>query len=562
MNEQTGTGLVCRDLLMMPHLAGATVLAGEKGLDTSVIRVNVMEVPDVIDWVRPGEFLISTGYPFRDQPEAFTELIPQLVEKGVAALGIKTKRFLNEIPRGVLEVAEQYHFPIIELPPGTVFSEVVREVMERILVHEAAQLSLLQRRFQRLSELLLEGKGMEDLLGRLENELANPILLLSSVGKLHVSRQTDEFLQQAGLKRSLPLDQLQKDRNLGVSSLSIGEREVRVSITKIQEQQDAESFLFLLEWNRELTALDSLTLERVGVLINLEMMNVYARREVEAKYIDQFLQDWVVGKIMTRRDLSLRAEACGCPIDHEGSFHVVLIRWLNDAPSDIQLKRIVQQLRQQDSMRSREMLFTLIDNRLVVLVNSESGLHEQELKVRLRTALQEAHFTLSPFAFSFCLGKAVRSAEDVNKSYQQALRVYTISHICSMQQEWISYVDLGIYKILYLLPQGQELNSFREEWIAPLENYDVKHHSSLIDTLQAYFEQNENIRKTSQKLYTHHNTVIYRLERVKELLGVDLQGANERLQLQLALKLYAMERGFAAQVSCDNEGQAPVFKIE
>ena len=133
--QQAGHGLICRDLLGMPHLAGSKVLAGRLGLETAVIRVNVMEVPDVIDWVMPGEFLISTGYPFRDDPSAFAELIPQLVEKGVAALGIKTKRFLDEIPPRVLEVAERYQFPIIELPPGTVFSEVVREVMERVLVH-------------------------------------------------------------------------------------------------------------------------------------------------------------------------------------------------------------------------------------------------------------------------------------------------------------------------------------------------------------------------------------------------------------------------------------------
>jgi purine catabolism regulator len=542
--QQAGHGLICRDLLGMPHLAGSKVLAGHLGLDTAVIRVNVMEVPDVIDWVMPGEFLISTGYPFRDDPSAFAELIPQLVEKGVAALGIKTKRFLDEIPPRVLDVAEQYQFPIIELPPGTVFSEVVREVMERVLVHEAAQLALLQQRFQRFSELLLEGKGLEDLLGHVEDELANPILLLSSAGKLHVSKPTAQLVLDMGLKKRSTLEHLQKNSRLGTHHLSIGDREIKMTVTKIKEQYGAESFLLLLEWHQELTPIDTLTLERLGVLIHLEMMNINARREVEAKYIDQFLQDWLVGRIGTRRDLDLRAEACGCPIDHNGHFRVVLVRWLSTVPSALQLKRIVQQLRQQESLRSRDLLYSIVDDRLVVLFNSEVSLQEKELKQRLRAALQEIHSTHSPFAFSFCLGKIVKSAEEVNESYLQASNVYTISYICGMGQEWITYDDLGIYKILYLVPQGRELTKFREDWIAPLEAYDWKHQSSLIHTLLIYFDQHENVRKTAQKLYTHHNTVIYRLERVKELLGVDLQEADDRLQLQIALKLYTMEMGF------------------
>ncbi|MCY9662089.1 PucR family transcriptional regulator ligand-binding domain-containing protein [Paenibacillus chondroitinus] len=543
MSEQrVGHGLICRDLLGMPHLAGSKVLAGHPGLDTAVIRVNVMEVPDVIDWVMPGEFLISTGYPFRDNPSAFAELIPQLVEKGVAALGIKTKRFLDEIPTRVLDVAEQYQFPIIELPPGTVFSEVVREVMERVLVHEAAQLALLQRRFQRFSELLLEGKGLEDLLGHVEEELTNPILLLSSVGKLRVSPSTERLTQEMGLKKQLTLEQLQKNSKLGIQHLVIGDREIKMTVTKIKEQYGIESFLLLLEWHQELTPIDTLTLERLGVLIHLEMMNMNARREVEAKYIDQFLQDWLIGRIGTRRDLDLRAEACGCPIDHNGYFRVVLVRWLAAVPDAVQLKRIVQQLRQQESLHSRDFLYVILGDHLVVLFNSEASLQEKELRRRLKASLQGINSQhSSPFTFSFCLGKIVNSAEDVNESYLQASNICTISYICGMEQEMITYEDLGIYKILYLLPQGRELAKFREEWIAPLEAHDWKHQSSLIYTLFIYFDQNENVRKTAQKLYTHHNTVIYRLERVKELLNVDLQHADDRLQLQIALKLYAME---------------------
>src|SRR5437763_1544097 len=109
-------GFTCEDILLIPDFKEAVVLAGAKGMQRTINRVNVMEVPDVIDWVRPGEFLITSGFPFRDQPEAISDIIPQLAEKGVAALGIKTKRFMDRIPRRALELADQLDFPIFELP--------------------------------------------------------------------------------------------------------------------------------------------------------------------------------------------------------------------------------------------------------------------------------------------------------------------------------------------------------------------------------------------------------------------------------------------------------------
>ena len=52
------------ELLAIPHLHEARLVAGEAGLQNSIIRVNVMEVPILLAWVRPGEFLMTTGYPF------------------------------------------------------------------------------------------------------------------------------------------------------------------------------------------------------------------------------------------------------------------------------------------------------------------------------------------------------------------------------------------------------------------------------------------------------------------------------------------------------------------
>ena len=60
-----GYALTIREALTLPSLAGSTLLAGADGLEQTVLRVNVIEVPDILPWVKPNELLITTGFPLR-----------------------------------------------------------------------------------------------------------------------------------------------------------------------------------------------------------------------------------------------------------------------------------------------------------------------------------------------------------------------------------------------------------------------------------------------------------------------------------------------------------------
>ncbi|MBE0636238.1 PucR family transcriptional regulator ligand-binding domain-containing protein, partial [Candidatus Bipolaricaulota bacterium] len=79
--------LTVREALTLTEpLRKARIIAGERGLDNVIRSVNVMEVPDIVNWVKPGELLVSTLYPLRDDKAAVETLIPQLVEKGLAGM--------------------------------------------------------------------------------------------------------------------------------------------------------------------------------------------------------------------------------------------------------------------------------------------------------------------------------------------------------------------------------------------------------------------------------------------------------------------------------------------
>ncbi len=71
--------LTVRELLKMDNLNKARLIAGGNGLDREILSVNVMEVPDIDNWVHAGELLITTMYPLRDQQAKIETLIPRYI---------------------------------------------------------------------------------------------------------------------------------------------------------------------------------------------------------------------------------------------------------------------------------------------------------------------------------------------------------------------------------------------------------------------------------------------------------------------------------------------------
>ena len=83
-----------------------------------------------------------------------------------------------------------------------------------------------------------------------------------------------------------------------------------------------------------------------------------------------------------------------------------------------------------------------------------------------------------------------------------------------------------------------DLLSFKEEILGPLLKYEGG--GELIHTLEAYFEHNGNLSKTAESLYIHRNTLIYRMDRITEISGLDLAHEETRLAVQLALRIHRM----------------------
>jgi sugar diacid utilization regulator len=98
----------------------------------------------------------------------------------------------------------------------------------------------------------------------------------------------------------------------------------------------------------------------------------------------------------------------------------------------------------------------------------------------------------------------------------------------------------GTYRLLFrvLASHPEEVRSFFEDTVAAVVRYDEQYTTELLATLEAYLAQNCNMNATAQAIYAHRHTVSYRLERIRELTGLDPFTSEDRERLGLGLKAY------------------------
>ena len=89
-----------------------------------------------------------------------------------------------------------------------------------------------------------------------------------------------------------------------------------------------------------------------------------------------------------------------------------------------------------------------------------------------------------------------------------------------------------------LLRESPELWDFYRTTLAALTDYDRKQHAELLKTLEAFFANLGNLARAAEALHVHRNTLLYRLERITEISGLNLDDSEERLALWLALKAH------------------------
>jgi len=137
------------------------------------------------------------------------------------------------------------------------------------------------------------------------------------------------------------------------------------------------------------------------------------------------------------------------------------------------------------------------------------------------------------------IGIEVTGIENIDKSYNRAITAMRMARY--RNEPAIRFEEMGFYKILFSVKDEDVLYAYASEILAPLDKYDEKNHD-YVELLKVYIQHDRSLEGTARAMYLHRNTVNYRVQKMKELLGSPLKTVEDLFPYQVALAIRDMEK--------------------
>lgn len=178
---------------------------------------------------------------------------------------------------------------------------------------------------------------------------------------------------------------------------------------------------------------------------------------------------------------------------------------------------------------------TELDEQNIILIKNAEAIKSEEEAERLAKMIVDNLHTEAMVRVRVGYGNTVEKLPDIAKSYQEAKMALEVGRIFYAEDETISYSRLGIGRLIYQLPMSLCDMFIRE--IFGDRKLELDEETKV--TIQRFFENNLNISETARQLYIHRNTLVYRLERLQKLIGLDIRVFEDAMTFKIAMMVIA-----------------------
>lgn len=196
--------------------------------------------------------------------------------------------------------------------------------------------------------------------------------------------------------------------------------------------------------------------------------------------------------------------------------------------------RILLEVENQLTRMAPQAVFTTVNGRILLLCPNFTEQQTADLTNKILSACSQA---VPGTVFYAGVGRMTKSVRCINKSYHLAEKVLQLQKKCGRPGKASCYSQQGVYRILMGVEDGELLREYVAGVLTPLLDFDRTNGTDYVAFLKTWFACGCSAQRTAEELFLHRNTVDYRLHRVEELLNLDLTNFDDRVQLDLALKL-------------------------
>ena len=493
--------------------------------------VHISELEDPTPFLSGGELLLTTGINLTTAPRQ-RQLVRLLSDRGAAGLGLGTGFDHRKLPAAMVEEARERELPLFEVPYEMPFIAITEKAFTK-LVNE--QFGVLERGIEvhgLLEGMVLSERGLGEVMRAIAEAVDGAVLLLDAHG-----RELSRHPQERGLSQEASAAiraEVSERAAAGRHAMFVAERgslagrAVAVPVP-IGGNGPRGHWLVAARSAGPIGELEMLIARQAAMVVALELMRERSVRETERRLAGDVLAE-ALGGNLGADEIRGRLQPFGI-----GGRVAVLLYDVGEAATDAE---------------SVDLALRASGVPALVAVNGAAG------RPLLCAVVDPADRDPVELARE---GLAVLSAEGMTGIRAAASRAVPVATLrrafhearCALEATSLangsapdvaSHRDLGAFTLLLSLQDDEALRTYADNLLAPISDGEGEYGPELLRSLEAFIERNGQWERAARDLYCHRHTLRYRIRRIEELTGRDLNQAQDRIELWLALRARELVR--------------------
>jgi purine catabolism regulator len=527
-----------KQVLDLPSLDGAHVVAGAKGLDRDVLWSHVVDMPDAVPWVQPGFMLLVSGYSWPKDPGEEARQVEALGAAGVAAIGMAVPRYVEHFQMPACERADALRLPLIEIPWETPFARIMEEFHRAVMAEPYRIIERSEHIHRALTRAASRDASLDDLAKSLSSLIERSVTFEDPAGKLlaHCSVEgTADSVRAATLESAqTPAEMMRALESSGtLRRIRSSEKPLRIAampeigaaarvVCPIRVGSELVGLVWILEGGSPLSELDHRAAEHAALVAAIHIAHQREIAYVESRLGYASFLSLLESEPEEKPVAEERVRLLG--FDPRGRYRVGIAV----LPEELPLEREAVLRRDRVAARVRDALKQMdVEQLVTVNLNHVPFLLPEHKDIDpIVNAVGEPRAT-------FVFGRVHSGGSGARQSYLEALSLISYRHrgrICYYEDVLVPRVIMG---------DRNARETFLSDLFAGLRTR--KGGQQLAQALLAFARGGFRFRDTASALGIHPNTLRYRLERATQALGIDLDDADVRFRLQLACRLFDLE---------------------
>jgi purine catabolism regulator len=504
---------------------GLELVAGDQGADPGIRWVHISELEDPTAWLSGGELLLTTGIQL-DTAARQRRFVRLLADHGVAGLGLGTGFDHDKVPKAMAAEAEKRGLPLFEVPYEMPFIAITERAFTQLVNEHYSVLERGTALHERLERLVLEGRGLGEVLGAVSAAVEGAACLLDGRGRVVAESPgrarvaPDEALEALAAELSRRTSKGRRGP-FAPDGAGLGERSLVVPVPA-RGQGVPRAWLAVVRESGPLADFDRFAARQGAIAVALELMRERIVTETERRLAGDVLAE-ALGGHLAADELLGRLEPFG--ISEQAAALVFELDDPSAAAATLEAALVESgnpALVATTSAAGRDLLCALVDT-------------GDEDPVELARSMREA--LASDGARVRAAASRVAHVSAARRSFHEARCALEATSLGNGDSPDVaSHRDLGAFTLLLALQDDDALRAYSDNLLAPIERTDGEYGDELLRSLEAYIEQNGQWERAARELYCHRHTLRYRIRRIEELTGRDLSRANDRIELWLALR--------------------------